>query len=52
MFEAWTVKVKMPVAVGVPEILPDASRVRPSGSEPSVMLHVIGVAPIAVRSAL
>ena len=42
---------KLPVAVGVPEILPVVSaRVRPVGSEPPEIDHFMGVVPEASRS--
>ena len=46
---ALTVKVELPAAVGVPLILPvSLFRLRPSGRAP-IMLHVMGVVPVAVR---
>jgi hypothetical protein len=33
--------------VGVPEIVPAVDMVRPAGSEPELMFHVIGVVPVA-----
>ena len=36
----WTLKVKVPVAVGVPEITPAAERLRPFGSDPEARDHV------------
>ena len=49
--EAWTVKEYAPGVEGVPEILPSIPRVKPSGSEPSERVHVMGVEPRALRSA-
>ena len=47
---AWTTKLKLPVAVGVPERTPLLPfRVRPVGGVPLVMLQVIGVVPVAVK---
>ena len=41
-----TVKLNVPAVVGVPSITPvTASRVRPVGSAPTVMLQVYGVVP-------
>ncbi len=43
------VGVKLPVAVGVPLIMPvEDPRVRPAGSAPLVKVQVIGVVPVAV----
>ncbi len=37
----WTVKLKVPIVVGVPEITPElAVRVRPSGRAPAAIDHV------------
>ena len=50
MFSALTVKLAVPAAVGVPLILPvPLFRLRPSGRAPLLMLHVMGVVPVAVR---
>ena len=47
-FVASTVKLKVPAAVGVPEIAPlDVSRVRPGGREPAVIAQVKGAVPVA-----
>lgn len=46
-FVAVTVKGNAPGSVGVPEIVPEESRLRPSGSEPSERVHVMWVAPMA-----
>jgi hypothetical protein len=40
-----TVKLEVPVAVGVPEIVPAAERVKPVGKDPEVRLQVYGVVP-------
>ena len=45
---AFTVKLEVPAAVGVPEITPDAESVKPLGKLPLVSNHVIGVVPVAV----
>jgi len=37
---AWTVKVKVPTADGVPLMVPLAARARPVGRAPAVMLQV------------
>ena len=48
-FAALTVKLNVPVAVGVPVIAPvDAFKLRPVGSEPPDIDQVIGVEPVAV----
>jgi hypothetical protein len=50
--EIATVKLKVPVAVGVPLMAPVAgARVRPAGSAPVVMLQLPrgGVPPVAAR---
>ncbi len=45
------VKVDVPAAVGVPEMVPLAASTRPAGSEPPVRLKVYGaVPPEAVRA--
>jgi hypothetical protein len=42
----FTVKLKVPEAVGVPEMTPlDAVKVNPEGSEPELILHVYGIVP-------
>ena len=38
----WTVKVKEPTAVGVPDRIPFAPRVMPGGNVPEASDHVIG----------
>jgi hypothetical protein len=49
----WTVKLEVPVAVGVPEITPADVRVTPVGSVPLAIDQVYGgVPPVAVRVAL
>jgi hypothetical protein len=47
----WTVKLDVPVAVGVPEMTPVvAFKVRPAGSAPAMMLQVYGgVPPMACK---
>ena len=40
-----TVKLKVPVASGVPEIAPVEDRVRPPGKAPVPMLQLYGVVP-------
>ena len=47
-FVALTVKLNVPVAVGVPVIAPFAAlRINPAGSAPLPISHVIGVVPVA-----
>ena len=47
---ACTTKLKLPGVVGVPERTPVLLfRLRPAGSVPLVILHVIGVVPLAVK---
>ena len=41
----WTVKVEVPVAVGVPLRTPDVDRVSPAGSDPDEVDHVNGAVP-------
>src|ERR1700686_5226081 len=41
----WTVKVDVPVAVGIPEITPLLFRLNPVGSLPEAKLHVRAPAP-------
>ena len=49
LFSALTVKLAVPAVVGVPLISPVvSSSVRPSGRAP-LMLHLMGVVPLAVR---
>ena len=42
---SWTVKVKLPAAVGVPERMPAEESVTPAGSEPAVMDQLNGLVP-------
>ena len=50
LFSALTVKLAVPAVVGVPLISPVvSSSVRPSGRAPPLMLHLMGVVPLAVR---
>jgi hypothetical protein len=44
---AFTVKVYVFAAVGVPVIAPSAERLKPVGNVPLSRLHVIGVSPVA-----
>lgn len=50
---ACTVKLKVPVVVGVPEIAPvDVFRFNPDGKDPVATIHVYGaVPPVALRVA-
>ena len=44
------VKVKTPVAVGIPLIMPvEDPKESPAGSAPLVTLHVMGAVPVAAR---
>ena len=48
-FAALAVKLNVPVAVGMPVIAPlVAFRKRPVGNEPLLIVHDIGVVPVAV----
>ena len=47
---AWTVKVNVPGAVGVPVMVPAGVRERPAGSWPTVMDQVYGVVPPVAAS--
>src|SRR6266550_2995958 len=47
----WTVKVLVPVLVGVPEITPPEDSVRDIVREPDVIVHVEGVVPPVALSA-
>jgi len=42
---AWTVKLKVPAAVGVPLMTPLTARERPAGSDPEAMVQEQGVVP-------
>ena len=48
-FAALTVKLDAPAAVGVPQINPFVSNVKPAGRLPLVIDQVIGVDPFAKR---
>jgi len=49
-FVALTVKLNVPIVVGVPEITPVASfKLRPAGSARLEIDQVIGVEPVAAR---
>jgi hypothetical protein len=49
-FVALTVKLAVPIAVGVPLMTPvDPFSERPAGRDPFVTAHVIGVLPEAAR---
>ena len=48
-FVALTVKLNVPIVIGVPVIVPDdAFRLKPAGSVPTEIDHVIGVVPVAL----
>ena len=48
-FVALTVKLNVPIVVGVPVIAPVVSfKLRPAGNVPLAIDHVIGVVPVAV----
>jgi hypothetical protein len=50
LFVALTVKLNVPTVVGVPDINPVfVFKPKPVGRLPSVIIHVIGVVPVAVR---
>ena len=49
---AFTVKLEVPAAVGVPEINPADESVKPVGRLPLCNVHVMGVSPVAVSCAL
>jgi hypothetical protein len=44
---AFTVKVDVTAADGVPEITPVVARLKPAGNEPLSRLHVMGLSPVA-----
>ena len=46
-FSALTVKLDVPSAVGVPDITPALESVKPLGKLPLVIVHVMGVVPVA-----
>ena len=46
---AFTVKLNVPVAVGIPEMVPVVERDKFVGRLPLSSDHVIGVVPVAVR---
>ena len=49
-FDALTVKLDVPAVVGVPVIVPVFTfKPKPAGRLPTVILHVIGVVPVAAR---
>jgi hypothetical protein len=49
----FTVKVKTPVAVGVPEIVPELLKDSPAGSEPVTTVQVsVPAPPVACKVAL
>ena len=47
VFVALTVKLYVPIAVGVPEITPAGLSVKPTGKLPAVISQVIGAVPVA-----
>ena len=50
LLAAFTVKVNVPVAVGVPEMIPERERVRPAGRLlPLSSVQVMGAVPVAAR---
>jgi hypothetical protein len=50
-FVALTVKLNVPIAVGVPDITPVVSfKLRPVGSVRLVIVQVIGVVPVAANA--
>jgi hypothetical protein len=46
----FTVKLKEPEAVGVPEMVPAGESVRPAGKAPALMLQPYGVVPPVAAS--
>src|SRR4029079_8643540 len=44
---AWTLKLNVPLCVGVPEMTPFAASVRPAGSAPPASVHEVTVSPEA-----
>ena len=48
-FVALAVKLNVPAAVGVPDIVPLPARARPPGNEPPARSQVIGADPVAAR---
>jgi hypothetical protein len=52
-FSAFTVKLAVPSAAGVPDISPvDLFRLNPAGRLPPAIDHVIGAVPLALRASL
>jgi len=49
LLAAVMVPLKLPVAVGVPEMVPPVLRVRPVGRLPDVTVNVMGAEPEAVQ---
>ena len=50
LLDALTVKLNVPVAVGVPVIAPVFTfKPKPVGSPPTVIAHVIGAVPVAAK---
>ena len=49
---AFTVILKLPPTVGVPEIKPPSERLNPVGKLPPAILHVMGAVPVAVSCRL
>src|SRR6188472_3393393 len=47
---AWTLKLNVPLWVGVPEMTPFAARVRPAGRAPPASVHEFTVSPDACRA--
>jgi hypothetical protein len=47
--EAFTVKVEVAAALGVPEITPADDKVKPAGKVPLAKAQVTPVAPVAVK---
>ena len=52
LFIAWTVKLNVPVAVGVPDIVPVPYSVNPVGKLPLCNDHDIGAVPVVSSCAL
>ena len=47
LFDACTVKLNVPAALGTPDINPAPDNVNPVGKLPLLTVHVMGVVPVA-----
>ncbi|MCR4431581.1 MAG: hypothetical protein NUV45_11230 [Tepidanaerobacteraceae bacterium] len=50
LFSAFTVKLNVPAAVGVPDMFPSPDSVSPVGRLPLSRLQVMGASPVAVSA--